>query len=320
MSSRRAAVVLSRNVASRRCLHATATRRAITGLHMPALSPTMTEGGISNWKKKEGDSFSAGDVLLEIETDKATLEVDAQEDGVLAKILVSDGAKGIEVGSPIALLAEEGDDISNIDVSKYASPEPTPSSSSTSKPAESQPQQSSPPPPPTPSKSASTSDAAPHSQVHPTSSRPLFPSVLRILAENGISEADKIKGTGVRGMVTKGDVLAYLGKASGPLGTYKALMDKEAKAKTEGQKTGSAKVEKKPEPLDGPSLRRAIVTSMLEASVKARNPPAPKVPLDFDSVLADYLPKSSKPTSPSIPPSLPPKTAQSSSNFLDGLF
>lgn len=56
---------------------------------MPAMSPTMTEGGIAEWKKKEGDSFSAGDVLVEIETDKATIDVEAQDDGVLAKIIVS---------------------------------------------------------------------------------------------------------------------------------------------------------------------------------------------------------------------------------------
>lgn len=56
---------------------------------MPAMSPTMTEGGIASWKKKEGDTFTAGDVLVEIETDKATIDVEAQDDGVLAKIIVS---------------------------------------------------------------------------------------------------------------------------------------------------------------------------------------------------------------------------------------
>lgn len=55
---------------------------------MPAMSPTMTEGGIAQWKKKEGESFSAGDVLIEIETDKATIDVEAQDDGVMAKIIV----------------------------------------------------------------------------------------------------------------------------------------------------------------------------------------------------------------------------------------
>jgi pyruvate/2-oxoglutarate dehydrogenase complex dihydrolipoamide acyltransferase (E2) component len=62
---------------------------ALTKFQMPAMSPTMTEGGISTWKMKEGDTFAAGDIILEIETDKATMDVEAQDDGVMAKILVS---------------------------------------------------------------------------------------------------------------------------------------------------------------------------------------------------------------------------------------
>ncbi|THH32567.1 hypothetical protein EUX98_g1648 [Antrodiella citrinella] len=274
----------------------------------------MTEGGVSSWKKQEGESFSVGDVLLEIETDKAFLELDAQEDGILAKILAPDGTKGISIGAPIALLAEEGDDISNVEIPKYLSTTPPPAPSASG----SQPEQSS-PPPSTPPKSE---DATPSTHVHPTSTRPLFPSVLRLLAANGISEADSIKGTGVRGMITKGDVLAHLGKASGPLGTYKAFLDKEAKEKAESQKSGGAKpVEKKPEPLDGLSLRQTIVASMLNVSVKARNPPATS--LDFDSIISDYLPKS-KSTQPLSSPapvsSVPPKTRSGPSNYLDGLF
>ena len=60
---------------------------------MPAMSPTMTEGGIASWKLKEGDTFTAGDVLVEIETDKATIDVEAQDDGFLAKIIVSERPK-----------------------------------------------------------------------------------------------------------------------------------------------------------------------------------------------------------------------------------
>ncbi len=75
---------------------------------MPALSPTMTEGNIAKWAVKEGDSFSAGDVLLEIETDKASMDVEAQDDGILAKITQGDGSKGIQVGSRIGVIAEPG--------------------------------------------------------------------------------------------------------------------------------------------------------------------------------------------------------------------
>lgn len=75
----------------------------------------MTEGGIATWKKQPGDTFSAGDVLLEIETDKATMDVEAQDDGIMAKIIVDAGAKNVPVNSTIAILGEEGDDLSGAD-------------------------------------------------------------------------------------------------------------------------------------------------------------------------------------------------------------
>ncbi len=93
---------------------------------MPALSPTMTEGNIATWRVKEGEKFSAGDVLLEIETDKATMDVEAQEDGILMKIMQGDGSKSVQVGSRIAVLAEEGDDISSLEIPKDESPKSQP--------------------------------------------------------------------------------------------------------------------------------------------------------------------------------------------------
>ncbi len=77
---------------------------------MPALSPTMTEGNLAKWLKKEGDKVKAGDVIAEIETDKATMEVEAVDEGVLGKILVAAGTEGVKVNHPIALLLEEGED------------------------------------------------------------------------------------------------------------------------------------------------------------------------------------------------------------------
>src|SRR5690349_19106009 len=77
---------------------------------MPALSPTMTEGKIAKWVKKEGDAVKAGDILAEIETDKATMEVEAVDEGTLAKIVVPEGAENVAVNTPIALLAGEGED------------------------------------------------------------------------------------------------------------------------------------------------------------------------------------------------------------------
>ena len=77
---------------------------------MPALSPTMTEGKLSKWVKKEGDAVKAGQVIAEIETDKATMEVEAVDEGVIGKILVPEGTEGVAVNTPIAVLLEEGED------------------------------------------------------------------------------------------------------------------------------------------------------------------------------------------------------------------
>ena len=76
---------------------------------MPALSPTMTEGNLTRWLKAEGDTVAPGDVLAEIETDKATMEVEAVDEGVLGKILVPEGAEDVAVNTPIAVLLEDGD-------------------------------------------------------------------------------------------------------------------------------------------------------------------------------------------------------------------
>ncbi|WP_293801878.1 pyruvate dehydrogenase complex E1 component subunit beta [uncultured Bosea sp.] len=78
---------------------------------MPALSPTMEEGKLAKWLKKEGDQVKAGDIIAEIETDKATMEVEAVDEGVLAKILVADGTENVAVNTPIAVIAAEGEDV-----------------------------------------------------------------------------------------------------------------------------------------------------------------------------------------------------------------
>src|ERR1700722_18637354 len=81
---------------------------------MPALSPTMTEGNLAKWHKKEGDAVKAGDVLAEIETDKATMEMEAVDEGTLGRILVPEGAQGVKVNAPIAVMLGEGEDASAI--------------------------------------------------------------------------------------------------------------------------------------------------------------------------------------------------------------
>ena len=84
-------------------------------IRMPALSPTMTEGNLARWLKKEGDEVHAGDVIAEIETDKATMEYEAVDDGRIGKIIVPEGAQGIKVNEPIAILLEEGEDAAALD-------------------------------------------------------------------------------------------------------------------------------------------------------------------------------------------------------------
>ncbi|MCD8520369.1 MAG: biotin/lipoyl-binding protein, partial [Alphaproteobacteria bacterium] len=81
---------------------------------MPALSPTMTEGNLAKWLKKEGDKVEAGDVIAEIETDKATMEVEAVDEGVLGKIVVPAGTEGVAVNTVIAVLLEDGEDSASI--------------------------------------------------------------------------------------------------------------------------------------------------------------------------------------------------------------
>ncbi|KAL3649672.1 Pyruvate dehydrogenase complex component E2 1 [Castilleja foliolosa] len=85
-----------------------------TVVQMPSLSPTMSQGNIAKWRKKEGDKIEVGDVICEIETDKATLEFEILEEGFLAKILVPEGSKDVPVGQPIAITVEDADDIANI--------------------------------------------------------------------------------------------------------------------------------------------------------------------------------------------------------------
>ena len=80
-----------------------------TNILMPALSPTMTEGTLARWLKKEGDTVKSGDILAEIETDKATMEFEAVDEGVLGKILVPDGSEGVKVNAPIGIMIEEGE-------------------------------------------------------------------------------------------------------------------------------------------------------------------------------------------------------------------
>jgi len=180
----------------------------------------MTEGNIAKWSVKEGDSFSAGDVLLEIETDKASMDVEAQEDGILAKITQGDGSKGIKVGSRIGVIAEPGDDLSSLEIpaeESAAPPSPKEEASKLSPETTSEPQAQA----PSTSKTSSSASADPPAKKKPSGppnkqTYPLLPSVEYLIHEHGIdlSAIDKMTPSGPNNRLLKGDVLAYLGSVS----------------------------------------------------------------------------------------------------------
>jgi hypothetical protein len=166
----------------------------------------MTEGNIASWKVKEGDSFSAGDILLEIETDKASMDVEAQDDGIMAKIVQGDGSKGVKVGTRIGVLAEPGDDLSSLEIPADETPAKAPAKEESKEESKAAPE-----PAPSAPSSAPKPSGTPKKQTYP-----LLPSVEYLLHQHGLdaSAVDKMTPTGPNNRLLKGDVLAYLGSIS----------------------------------------------------------------------------------------------------------
>ncbi len=165
---------------------------------MPALSPTMEEGALSRWMVKEGDAVSAGDVIAEIETDKATMEFEAVDEGVIGKILVQEGTEGVKVNTPIAVLLEEGEDASDAEAAPApAAPEEAEKAPAAPKETERDKAADTPKDAPPPKKSAEA----------PASGDRIFASPLarRIARERGLDLAD-LEGSGPRGRIVKADV------------------------------------------------------------------------------------------------------------------
>ncbi len=170
---------------------------------MPALSPTMTEGNLSRWLKKEGEKVSPGEVLAEIETDKATMEVEATDEGVLAKILVPEGTEGVAVNTPIAVLLEEGEDASALEAVPTA-PAPAPAAEAPAAAAPA-PETAAPSPAPTAPSAPAASTAA---------GERIFASPLarRMAAQAGI-DLRGIRGSGPHGRIVKADVERAIAEA-----------------------------------------------------------------------------------------------------------
>jgi len=159
---------------------------------MPALSPTMEEGTLAKWLVKEGDTVSSGDLLAEIETDKATMEFEAVDEGIIGKILVAEGSEHVAVNTAIAILIEEGETLPD---SATAAPQPAVQAT----------------PEPTSNASASVPQNSPASQsnVQATAGARVFatPLARRLAADKGI-DLSTIAGTGPNGRIVKADVLS----------------------------------------------------------------------------------------------------------------
>ncbi|WP_062782548.1 pyruvate dehydrogenase complex dihydrolipoamide acetyltransferase [Novosphingobium capsulatum] len=165
-------------------------------IKMPALSPTMEEGTLARWLVKVGDKVSSGDIMAEIETDKATMEFEAVDEGTIVSIDVAEGSEGVKVGTVIAMIAGEDEDAS---APAPATPAPAPAKAAEAAPA--------------PAASAPAPAAAPAAKGDRVIATPL---AKRIAAEKGI-DLSAVKGSGPNGRVTKADVLgAKPGAAAAP--------------------------------------------------------------------------------------------------------
>ncbi|EEW56675.1 pyruvate dehydrogenase complex dihydrolipoamide acetyltransferase [Ruegeria sp. TrichCH4B] len=170
-----------------------------TEILMPALSPTMEEGTLAKWLVKEGDTVSSGDLIAEIETDKATMEFEAVDEGVVGKILIAEGSEGVKVNTPIAVLLEDGESADDIDTSA-ATPEAAPAADAAQEAASEGGSDAAAAP------AAASATPAPAAPAAADGSR-IFASPLarRIAADKGL-DLSAIKGSGPRGRIIKVDV------------------------------------------------------------------------------------------------------------------
>ena len=179
-----------------------------TPILMPALSPTMTEGKLSKWLKREGDAIKSGDVLAEIETDKATMEVEAVDEGTLGRIVVAAGTENVAVNAPIAYMLNEGESPSALDaIGKAAPAAPKPAAPASAAPAPAAPAATPVPvaaPAPKPAPAPVPSAPAP---VAAKDGQRIFASPLaRRLAGEANLDLARIQGSGPHGRIVKADV------------------------------------------------------------------------------------------------------------------
>lgn len=170
---------------------------------MPALSPTMTEGNVASWLKNEGDQIAPGDLLCEIETDKATMEVEAVDEGTLGKIVVPAGTEGIPVNAIIGVILEEGEDASALDGLELAAPAAAPAAPAPAEAPQAAPVAAMPAP------SAPVAPAAPIAQAAPVAAaggRVLASPLARRMAEQSGLDLATVQGSGPGGRIIKADI------------------------------------------------------------------------------------------------------------------
>ncbi|MCU9840298.1 pyruvate dehydrogenase complex dihydrolipoamide acetyltransferase [Ruegeria sp. WL0004] len=172
-----------------------------TEILMPALSPTMEEGTLAKWLVKEGDSVSSGDLLAEIETDKATMEFEAVDEGIVGKILVPEGTEGVKVNTPIAVLLDEGESAGDIASTSKAAPATT--AGNQAAPAASEAPAAAPTPAPAAPKGGDGGRVF------------ASPLARRIAAEKGL-DLSQIAGSGPHGRIVKADVIGATAPATAP--------------------------------------------------------------------------------------------------------
>jgi pyruvate dehydrogenase E2 component (dihydrolipoamide acetyltransferase) len=159
---------------------------------MPALSPTMTEGNLAKWLKSEGDAVEAGDVIAEIETDKATMEVEAVDEGIIGKILVAEGTQAVAVNAPIAILLEDGesaDDLSGFSGSEVSAAPPAPTVA-----------------PAAPAENKPAPEPLPQAPAQNKGNRIFASPLARRIAEQKGVDLASLKGSGPHGRIVKADV------------------------------------------------------------------------------------------------------------------
>lgn len=212
---------------------------------MPALSPTMNQGNIAKWRKQEGDKIEVGDVICEIETDKATLEFECLEEGYLAKILAPEGSKDVQVGQPIAVTVEDPEDVKNIPADTSFGGE---------------------------QKEQPTANAAENVEVDVSEQSStvvrISPAAKLLIKEHGLDES-LLKASGPRGTLLKGDVLAAL-KSGAPSSSTK---EKKAPAASSSQPTHDSQAQSVITPqktdthedLPNTQIRKIIAKRLLES-------------------------------------------------------